>query len=92
VTLWSPAAKIAGLDPALSPPSLPHCPWPQHNPLLHDVFEFQPQAEAGERMSKTERRLFKSPNSAAARGRQKNRGSERAAAAANRHSLLGESW
>jgi len=64
----------------------------QHNPLLHDVFEFQPQAEAGERMSKTERRLFKSPNSAAARGRQKNRGSERAAAAANRHSLLGESW
>jgi len=64
----------------------------QHNPLLHEVFDFQPMHEPGERLSKTERRMFKSPNSAASRARQKHRGAERASAALNRHALLGDAW
>ena len=64
----------------------------QNNPLLHEVFDFQPLHEAGARLSKTERRMFKSQNSAASRARQKHRGAERASAAHDRHALLGESW
>ena len=64
----------------------------QNNPLLHDVFDHEPQEEASERLSKTEKRMFRSKNSSSSRARNKSLGNARSHAASQRHGLLGEAW
>uniref|UniRef100_A0A061RUE4 Interferon-related developmental regulator 1 n=1 Tax=Tetraselmis sp. GSL018 TaxID=582737 RepID=A0A061RUE4_9CHLO len=64
----------------------------QNNPLLHDVFEFEPRTERPERMTKKEQRMLRSPNSYAARERQRQRGAQRSSAAQDHQALLGEAW
>jgi urease accessory protein UreF len=64
----------------------------QNNPLMHDIFDHEPQQEASDRLSKTEKRLFRSKNSTASRARNRSIGVARSQAASNHHDLLGEAW
>lgn len=58
----------------------------QGNPLLHEVFDFTPATEPPERMSALEKRLFRSPSSAASKGRAQDR------SAARQHKSLHRGW
>lgn len=50
----------------------------QHNPLLHEVFNFRPRGEPAERLSGVEKRLYKSQSSAESKERTRQRKAERA--------------
>ena len=63
----------------------------QANPLLHQVFGYTPKAEPAERLTRFEKRLYRSPNSAAAKQHTQQRKSHRADAAARKGSPLGSS-
>jgi len=68
-----------------------HCCNLQSNPLLHEVFAYTPKSEPAERLTRFEKRLYRSPNSAAAKQHTQHRKSHRADAAARKGSPLGES-
>jgi hypothetical protein len=53
----------------------------QHNALLHGVFNFSPLQERGQKLSALEKRAVRGQNSAAGKGRSRDRGWERAAKA-----------
>uniref|UniRef100_A0A7S3QK82 Interferon-related developmental regulator N-terminal domain-containing protein n=1 Tax=Dunaliella tertiolecta TaxID=3047 RepID=A0A7S3QK82_DUNTE len=55
----------------------------QHNPLLHEVFDFKPSQSRPERMSAQEKRYYRSPNSAAAKSRTADRKGGRQAKASS---------
>lgn len=51
------------------------------NPLLHEIFEFEPTAEPPERMSALEKRMYRSPASESSKARTQRRSKARAAGA-----------
>ena len=63
----------------------------QANPLLHQIFGFTPREDPAERLTRFEKRLYRSPNSAAAKQLTQHRKSHRANAAARKGSALGQS-
>ena len=64
---------------------------PQANPLLHQMFGFTPREDPAERLTRFEKRMYRSPNSAAAKQLTQHRKSHRADAAARKGSALGQS-
>ena len=58
------------------------------NPLLHQVFGFRPTEEPPERLTSLQKRMYRSPASAASKERSENRKSQRRASAAYKSGFL----
>jgi len=63
----------------------------QANPLLHQMFGYTPREDPAERLTRFEKRLYRSPNSAAAKQLTQHRKSNRADAAARKGDAFGQS-
>ncbi len=63
----------------------------QANPLLHQMFGYTPREDPAERLTRFEKRLYRSPNSAAAKQLTQHRKSNRADAAARKGNAFGQS-
>lgn len=60
----------------------------QFNPVMHEVFSFRPQQEQAERLTATEKRLFRSPASAQSKERSQVRKQQRQVMAAYKESSM----
>ncbi|KAK9836965.1 hypothetical protein WJX81_003040 [Elliptochloris bilobata] len=59
-----------------------------HNPLLHQVFNFEPRGQPSERLTRLEKRMFRSPAAEAVKSRQVHRARDRANTAAYKGAML----
>lgn len=64
----------------------------QSNPLLHQIFEFEPREERPEKLSPLEKRMYRSPASAESKSRTQQRNHDRATAKAYKGAMMSEDW
>lgn len=62
-------------------------PLAQENPFMHEVFDFQPR-ESRQQLSALDKRMYRSPGSAASKTRAVQRSHERAVSSAHKQAML----
>ncbi|KAA6426975.1 MAG: hypothetical protein FRX49_03299 [Trebouxia sp. A1-2] len=64
----------------------------QQNPLLHQIFDFEPREERAERLTPLEKKMYRSPASAESKSRTQQRNHDRAATKAYKGAMISEEW
>lgn len=64
----------------------------QQNPLLHQIFDFEPREERAERLTPLEKKMYRSPASAESKNRTQQRNHDRAATKAYKGAMISEEW
>ncbi|KAL0044066.1 hypothetical protein WJX82_006874 [Trebouxia sp. C0006] len=64
----------------------------QQNPLLHQIFDFEPREERPERLTPLEKKMYRSPASAESKSRTQQRNHDRAATKAYKGAMISEEW